>query len=321
LEALPGVESIAFVDALPRQRFARIPYEVAGMPAVEVRQRPVVSKLVISQAYFRTLGAAILAGRDFTNADGGAGPPVAIVNQQFANTQWPGEDPVGKRLRLFAGATSGEWLTVVGVASNVAQSSAIRQFDPVVYVPYRQRPAGGMWAIMRTRVPPATLGAAFRHEVQTLDEDLAVWNGPSTMSDRMAYVYWNRGVNGVLFLIFAAIALLLAAIGLYSVVAHAVSQRTQEIGIRTAMGASARDILNLVFKQGMLPVGVGLTIGLVAALAVTPLLKSQLIEVSPVDPVTLVAASATLIVSAAVGCWIPARRAIRVDPVVALRHE
>ena len=126
---------------------------------------------------------------------------------------------------------------------------------------------------------------------------------------------------GALFLIFAGIALLLASIGLYAVIAHSVSQRTQEIGIRTAMGATARDILTLVFKQGLLPVSIGLTIGLPAALAMTPILKSQLVNVSPTDPISLLAASGILVLSATLGCWIPSRRAVRVDPVVALRHE
>ncbi len=137
----------------------------------------------------------------------------------------------------------------------------------------------------------------------------------------LARNYRNNGFNGALFVTFAAVALLLASIGLYAVIAHSVSQRTQEIGIRAAMGATARDILTLVFKQGLLPVGIGLTIGLVAALAVTPLLRTQLVGVSPADPLALVVASATLVASAALGCLIPARRAMRVDPMVALRHD
>ncbi len=133
--------------------------------------------------------------------------------------------------------------------------------------------------------------------------------------------FWDSRFYGMLFLIFAAIALLLASIGLYAVVAHSVSQRSQEIGIRMAIGATARDILRLVFLQGMLPLAIGLAIGLAASLAVNRLLESQLVQVSPADPITLVVASATLVLSATLGCLIPARRAMRVDPVVALRHE
>ena len=177
-----------------------------------------------------------------------------------------------------------------------------------------------MLALARTRVPPGSLRTAFLREIQALDSDVP-FIGLSTLAERLKGNYRNNEFFGVLFSMFAAIALLLASVGLYAVLAHSVSQRTQEIGIRTAMGATAADILRLVFKQGMLPVGIGLTIGLVAALAVTPVLKTQLVGVSPADPLTLVVASATLVASAALGCLVPARRAIRVDPVVALRHD
>lgn len=177
-----------------------------------------------------------------------------------------------------------------------------------------------MNTVARTRVAPGSLATAFQREVQAMDADLPI-SGPQTLGASLARNYRNNGFNGALFGVFAAVALLLASIGLYAVIAHSVSQRTQEIGIRAAMGATARDNLTLVFKQGLLPVGIGLTIGLAAALAVTPLLKTQLVGVSPADPLALVVASATLVASAALGCLIPARRATRVDPMVALRHD
>jgi putative ABC transport system permease protein len=160
---------------------------------------------------------------------------------------------------------------------------------------------------------------AFRQEVQALDPNLPLY-GPMAISDRMEG-FWDSRFYGSMFLIFAAIALLLASIGLYTVIAHSVTQRTQEIGVRIAIGATTRDILNLVFRQGMIPLGIGLAIGLTASLAVNQLLKSMLVQVSPADPVTLVVASSVLILAALLGCLIPARRAIRVDPVDALRHE
>jgi putative ABC transport system permease protein len=153
-----------------------------------------------------------------------------------------------------------------------------------------------------------------------MDSDLPVsWF--LTLADRLSWAYEFNGSIAFLFLAFAAIALLLASIGLYAVIAHAVSQRTPEIGIRMAMGATARDILTLVFKQGLLQIGIGLALGLAVSFAVNRLLKAELVQVSPSDPITMAVASAALILAATLGCWIPARRAMRVDPVIALRHE
>lgn len=185
-------------------------------------------------------------------------------------------------------------------------------------MPYGKSP-GARFFLLRTRVAPESLENAFRREVRAQDADLPIY-GPFPLTERLER-YWDSRFYGVLFLIFAAIALLLASIGLYTVIAHAVSQRAQEIGIRMAIGATARDILRLVFAQGMLPLGIGLAIGLAASLGINRLLQSMLVSISPWDPITLIAASAVLIVAAMLGCVIPARRAMRVDPAVALRYE
>lgn len=320
LEAMPGVESAATADTLPTWGSSKFPYQLAGDPPADEDRRPKLSALRISPAYFRTFQASLLSGREFKDDDVASSVPVAIVNQLFASQFWPGEDPLGKRLRLFEGNTPGPWLTVVGVASNIIQNDQTRQrIDPVLYLPYGQKPGGGAWIVARTRVPPAGLTNAFRHEVQALDAGLPLY-GPMAITERMER-FWDSRFYGSLFLIFAAIALLLASIGLYTVIAHAVSQRTQEIGVRMAIGATTRDILGLVFVQGMIPLGIGLAIGLAASLGVNRLLQSMLIQVSPSDPITLAAASAVLILAAALGCLVPALRAMRVDPVVALRHE
>jgi predicted permease len=324
LETVPGVESVANAAAPPLWRIGRVPYEIPGSPSTVVPEkgqgRPRLPVLTIGPGYFRTLGADVRAGRDFNDHDGASGVPVAIVNERLASSVWPGEDALGKRLRLFAGNAPGPWLTVVGVASNIIQNDQTRQkFDPLVYLPYRQKPLATMWVIARTGVPPGSLATAFRREIQSLDPDLPMYGPFALSNDRI--VYTDNAFYGALFLIFAAIALLLASVGLYAVIAHSVGQRTQEIGIRMAIGATARDILKLVFIQGMLPLGIGLTVGLAASLAVNQVLKSELVNVSPADPITLIVASASLILSATLGCLIPARRAMRVDPVVALRHD
>jgi putative ABC transport system permease protein len=351
LEAIPGVESVALTTAVPTYSGTTRPFELDGAPALDDQRRPTASTLVVSPGYFRTMGATLLAGREFDVADGASSPAVVIVNQRFAGTTWPGQDALGKRLRLFdARTTVGQalagvpepgrtapdaWTTVVGVVSNIVQNQAVgggvdtlrRAFDPLVYVPFRQKPGGFMSVVARTRLPPRNLVSSFRRQLQTVDSGLFIGSGfgpgtgPTPLAESLAFQYWSKGLNGGLFLIFATLALGLASVGLSAVVAHTVSLRTQEIGIRTALGASAGDILALIFGQGMLPVGIGLCIGLPAALAVTPLLKSQLVNVSPTDPVTLIVASGVLLLSATLGCWMPARRAMRVDPAVALRHE
>jgi putative ABC transport system permease protein len=178
----------------------------------------------------------------------------------------------------------------------------------------------GMNVVARTRVPPATLGDAFRREVKFLDADLPVFN-LRTMEDFLAQRNWPWRVFGTMFGIFAAIALLLASVGLYAVIAHSVSQRTQEIGIRMALGASGLRVLRLIFMQGMRQLVAGLVFGLVAAFGVTRVLSTLLVGISPTDPVTFASVAFILTLAGVLGCMIPARRAIRVDPVVALRHE
>ena len=322
LEAMPGVESVATADALPASGSLKLSFQLAGDPPEDRRRK--LSTLKISPAYFRTVKATIRSGREFNDADVLSTAPVAIVNQLFASKYWPGEDPLGKRIRFFTSDNDGDtpepWRTVVGVASNIIQNDQTRQtFDPVVYLPYRQKPGGGAWIFVRTGVPPAGLTTAFRQAIQAIDPGLPLY-GPMSIEGRMER-FWDSRFYGSLFLIFAGIALLLASIGLYTVIAHSVSQGTQEIGVRMAIGGTPRDILKLVFRQGMLPLAIGLTVGLAASFAVNRLLTSVLVQVSPADPITLVVASAVLILAGTLGCLIPARRAMRVDPVVALRNE
>ena len=329
LKGIPGVDSVALSSSLPGLYAPRPPFELAGgRPEQDEERRPRVAAVAIGPGYFRTLGAAVLAGREFNDFDGVSGSGVAIVNQRFANQYWPGEDPLGKRLRLFEGKKPGGWKTVVGVVSNIVQNDATGQtFHPVIYAPYWQEPQADMIAIARTLMPPGSLTLAVQRDIQAMDSELVIGSGlgsiegPKPLTESLAFNFWSNGVNAALFLILAAIALLLAAVGLYAVIAHSVSQRTQEIGIRMAVGATARDILKLVFMQGMFPLGIGLAIGLTASFAVNRVLKAELVQVSPSDPITLAVASVVLVLSAMIGCLIPARRAVRVDPMEALRHE
>ena len=317
--ALPGVESVAVASHPPMGGSTRRSYELAGTTPLDT-QRPTVSALTVGPRYFRTLGAAVLSGREFNDFDGPSGALVVLVNDRFASTHWPSEDAVGKRLRIFEGDDPGPFLTVAGVVSNVVQNTR-HELAPLVYMPYRQRPAANMWVFARTHVPPTRIATAVREEVHRLDSELPIWIGPVAVSDRLSAIYWDRALYGMLFLSVAAVALLLASIGLYAVMAHSVSQRTPEIGVRLAMGATARQIIGLVIRAGAVQVGSGLAIGLAASLAVNRLVRAELVQVSADDPFALIFASAALIISAALGCLIPARRAARVDPLVALRYE
>lgn len=320
IQAIPGVESAVLADSLPAWGTRRLEYELPSDAPAGARGRPKVSTLPISPGYFATLRAAVRAGRDFNEHDDASAPPVAIVNGRLANQFWPGQNALGQRIRLFRGNTPGPWLTVVGIASDIVQNDQTHQrVDPVVYVPHRQQPTEDMWVLARTALPPEDLETAFHDAVQALDPDLPMY-GPVSLVHRLEGYSDNR-FYGSLLLIFAAIALLLASIGLYTVIAHSVSQRTQEIGVRMAIGATAADIRRLILVQGALPLAAGLAIGLAGSLAVNQLLKAELVNVSPSDPLTFAIAALALIAAALLGCWIPSRRAMRVDPVVALRHD
>jgi predicted permease len=322
IESLPGVESVSLASSIPTDGLRRVGYEVPDLsagPVIDDQQRPDVSTLVAGPSYFATLGAPVVAGREFTRFDDAAAAPVVIVNERFASLTWPGESAVGKRLRLTG--MSSEWMTVVGVVGDIAQNDRMRQtMDPVVYVPFRQSPAAAMALFARTRVPPSTLVIDVRREIRDLDDAL-IPSQPQSLSAILAESYQYRGVSGAMFLLCAVIALLLASVGLYAVIMHSVTQRTQEIGLRLAIGATARDIRWLVFREGVLTVGVGLLVGVAISLVVNRLLVSSLVQISPLDPGTYAAVCATLVGSTALGCWLPARRAMRLDPVVALQAQ
>ena len=322
LEAIPGVD---FTSNGPVPTFAvraGAAYELAGGGPVDERNRPTIPVAPIGPDYFRTLGMTVSNGREFDVFDGLSGIPVIVVNQRFASQHWPAADPLGQRIRLFDGNAPGAWRTVVGIAPTLVQSVDGQEMDALVYVPYRQSAGGYGSVLVRASVPATGLIPALRREISALDPDLPIWNGPDRLVDYFSWgLYGNIRNHTVLFLIFAAIALLLASMGLYAVIAYSVSQRTQEIGVRLAIGATARDIFTLVFQQAMLPLGIGLAIGLAASFAVTRVLMAELVNVSPADPITIVAVTATLMISAAIGCLIPAGRATRVDPLAALRHD
>jgi putative ABC transport system permease protein len=329
LETLPGVKTVAIASNLPGDGWTDFGYELEGSPAVDVRKLPRTGGVIVSPEYFPVLEIHSRRGRTFTDSDGITGVPVVIVNESFARMAWPSQDALGRRLRIqrptsnapAAGIAQQPWLAVVGVIPDIIQSDTSQgSHDPLVYIPFVQLPQREMVFAARTLVPPENLSNAFRREVQALDADL-----PITDVRTLDSLLWERTrswrVYGSMFSIFAAMALLMAAVGLYGVIAQSVSQRTREIGVRMAIGASTRTILGMVFAQGMRQLIIGLAAGLVASFVLTQVLASQLVGVKPADPVTLVAVALVLTLAGVVGCALPARRAMKVDPVIALRYE
>lgn len=321
LAALPGMDSVALASVAATESTRSSPYEPADAPAANEGDRRSVATVVVTPGYFESLGAAVVAGRDFASFDRASALPVALVNRQFARVNWPGQNALGKRLRLSGGQGPVPWLTVVGVVSNVVQNDPNRQtFPPMVYLPFLQRPQANMFVFARTRVSPGRLAGAVRREVHALDPALPV---PVLMplTERLERSSAFKRNMATLFVGFAVIALLLACGGLYAVIARSLSQRRREIGVRVALGATRLDVLAMAARQGLAPLTWGLGVGLLACFALNRVLQGELVGVSPVDPLTLVVACAALLGFGTLGCLIPGRRAARLDPALALRHE
>ena len=258
-------------------------------------------------------------GREFTPADGALGAEAVIVNQRFAAQYWPGEDPVGKKIRLSWGPSrQGPWNTVVGVSPTIRQTSLRPDVDALVYLPLHQSPP--FWFSIMARVRSSAAANVLREEVRKLDPDLPLLN-MRTLDDYLDRLSGETRILSTLFSVFALIGLLLSAFGIYAVTAYATSQRTQEIGIRIALGAATRDVVWLVIGSGLRQLALALPIGMAFAIAVSRLLASVLFEVTPLDLVTFVSIPVMLSAIVLAACMVPARRAARRSPVDALRTE
>jgi putative ABC transport system permease protein len=275
----------------------------------------------VTPRYFQTMGIPLLAGRDFTEQDRGAfwlgeSPWTLIVNETFARRYWPNENPIGKRFRFGANVFG----TVIGVVGDVRSQSLEREARPAFYVSQGHFSWPALTIVVRASTPPETMTAALRAQVYALDHDLPVYN-IRPMEQIVSNAAGQPRFHTLLLGLFSAVALLLAAIGIYGVMAYTVTQRTHEIGVRMALGARTRDTLRHVLGQGMKLVLIGATLGLAGAFVAARALKSMLFGVSPADPLTFAAVTVFLALVAFAACWIPARRATKVDPLVALRHN
>ena len=318
IAAMPGVRSVATSLLLPPRGGVFAPYLVEGMPPDLPRgQRPTAMWNPISPAYFQTLGIPLVKGRSFSDADTEKSTQVAIVSQSFAMRYWPHEDPIGRHIQI---ARQPEPSEIVGIASDSHNRGIGADPDDELYTPLSQRAFATMSVTVKTSGNPMQIVPAVRNAILAIDHDQPMTQVRLLAEDVSSAVGQQR-VSAMLLGIFAALALVLAAIGIYGVTSYSVAQRNKEIGIRIAMGAQPRDVLRLILGFGAKLALVGVVTGIIAALALTQLMKTMLYGVAATDPVTLAAVSLTLIFVTLLACYIPARRAMSVDPIIALRAE
>jgi putative ABC transport system permease protein len=259
-------------------------------------------------------------GRGFTAADDTTRPGVIVINEMFAKMAWPGQDPLGRRICPCDGGPDGPWFTVVGVIKDAHRSDVTRAIRPELYRSTLQATPRTQTIFVKTAGDPAAIVPSIRRELQAIDPQMPLFR-ITTLERELALTLTQPRFQAVLLGVFAGIALLLATIGIYGVTAHAVGQRTQEVGIRMAMGAARRDVLWLMLLQHLRPALIGLAVGLAGAAALSRSLQGLLFGVGATDPATFSLVALTLFAVAAIACWVPARRATRVDPVIALRND
>jgi putative ABC transport system permease protein len=325
LDAIPGVEGSAVTTGLPLSGIDWDPFEIEGRASTSADRVPSTSMVTVSPAFFHVTGVGLVRGRGFVDADGAPGAEHVIINQRMAAQYFPGEDPIGRRLRFVPGVEQGRapgvWRTIVGVSATVWHSS-LRGDGPsgAIYLPARQDPPESAYLLVRSALQPAAVMEAVRREVRAIDRDQPV-STIQTLDARLAEQRWPLRVFGTLLGIFAGVALVLSAVGLYAVMAYAVAARTVEIGVRMALGADAGTVLWLVLRRGLVHLAIGLPLGLGGAFAVSRILRRSLVQISAFDPLTVLAIAALLTLVAVTACLVPARRATRIDPLAALRSE
>ncbi|MFP5235690.1 MAG: ADOP family duplicated permease [Acidobacteriota bacterium] len=318
LRALPGVTNAALVSNPPGLGSAENPIEIDGERATDAAHRPMGAYVTASPGYFKTIRLPLLLGRDFNSADGSPNHRAAIVTRGFANRFWPSQQAIGRRFRVFDDqGKPGDWITVVGVTANLEQDLTEQDPKPLFFVPTQQEDWGGISLVVESTTNPI---AEVRDAVASLDEDLPL-REVYLLNQAVEHQTWYLRLFSKIFIGFALIALLMAAVGIYAVLAQATNQRTQEIGIRIALGASLRNIMLLVIRRGLWQIGLGLALGLAAAFPAARLMANLPIGVSPTDPAVFIGVATVLVLVGLIACWLPARRAAAMDPVAAIRRE
>ncbi len=326
VRAMPGVQTASLTTILPFNNGRRATsFNIEGRPVAPNTDPPDADNHEISSEYFKTLGIPIRAGRDFTDADVRTSAGVVIINEQLAKLHWPNENPIGKRLtvgspeevQMYGKPVSRE---IVGIIGNVKLLNLTDEFNPELYIPAAQMPNSWMTLVVRGKAAPESLINSIRQVVHSIDPDQPI-RRPLALETMVARSVAPQRFVATLLMVFAGLAIVLAVVGIYGVMNYVVTQRTQEIGIRLALGAQRGDVLRMVIGQGMKLAGIGIGIGLIAAFGVSRLLTKLLFEVSPTDTMAYAGVSVLLAAVVLLACLIPARRASNVDPMIALRCE
>jgi len=333
LRANPRIENVAVTSNAPMSGGFLRRMVIDGRPLDQGQQAPNVTMLTIDPRYFRTVGLPLQRGRDLTDEDGMAGREAAVINQRFAALHFPNEEPIGRRITLSidlqggappaGGVPTSLTATIVGIVPNLRQRDfQLPDPDPIAYLPFRTDPRGFMTLLVRSAGDPNAMTPVLREEVRAIDADLPLF-GIRTVDQQLAQQRWPFRIFGTMFAIFALMALTLSAVGLYAVTAYAVAQRTQEIGIRMALGAQGNQVSWLFLRRSFVQLLVGLTLGVAGAFGVGQLFASTqlLVQNSARDPITIGGIAALLAAVAVAACVLPARRATRLDPLIALRRD
>jgi len=317
--ALPGVRSAAVASHVPfSEGNPQDEFEVDGNEPEPGQPIPVASERTVSPNYFGAIGTPILSGRDFRPGDDSGAPPVAIVNETLARRYWPTSDPLGKRVHFGRALRNNPWMTVVGVVADAKQSSLADAPSFQIYRPIAQSVDHYVVLVVRTAASVSAMGPAIRSVVRSADPSIPVYD-VHTMNAAVAQSLSSRWLTNLTLAGFAAVALLLAAIGVYGVMSLAVSARLREFGVRLAIGAAPPAVVRLVLRDGLRLAGLGMILGLVVATGLTRFLSSLLFATAPLDPETFAAVAALLAAVVLSACWLPAFRASRADPVSALK--
>jgi putative ABC transport system permease protein len=316
IEALPDVAAVGAASAGPLFGGRETDeFRIAGRPEPAAGDAPVVRWYDVSPGYFGALGISVVRGRGFSDTDGTSAPPVAVINESAARRYWPGEDPLGQRVTMY-----GRTMRIVGVVADIPPLRAGSAIDSEIYWPQRQAPRYATFLVIRTRSEPTAVARSVETRIRQLDPDMQI-SSFNTMDQLVARQLVSPRFNMVLLVIFAAVALALSAVGIYGVVTYTVARRTREMGIRIALGAQRWRIIRGVVAQGMLPVALGVALGLAGAVGLSRVLAAMIFGVSATDVPTFLLVAGALISVATFACLLPAHRATKVDAVIALREQ